>query len=337
MTQRPASTLPAPEERRRLREAGSLTQAQVAERLGVPLETVRAWETGRTVPRGQGRSKYARLLAELATGRPAPPLTAHQAFDDLYEFCAPALVRQAYLLTGRRDLARDAVERAFQITWQRWPEVAVDPDPAGWVRALVHDCALSPWHRFRRRYRQAEPPPADPSARLLLRALLGLPPVHRRTLVLYDGVGLGLPETAAETEASTPATAGRLLRARRAVASVAPELADPEVLRRRLTEPAPPERLQPSGPPSVRARGERLSRRWNGAAIALTGAVVGATALALGNAPDHYEAPVARGTAIRDIPAHAAQGPLSAEQLRLRAKLRAQAHSGPTRVAPVAR
>ncbi|MFD1662729.1 RNA polymerase subunit sigma-24 [Streptomyces caeni] len=338
MTRRPASTLPAPEERRRLREAGSLTRTQVAERLGVPLETVCAWETGRSVPRGEGRREYARLLAELATGTPAPPLTAHQAFDGLYEFCAPALVRQAYLLTGRRDLAHDAVERAFQLAWQRWPEVAVDPDPAGWIRALAHDCALSPWHRFRRRYRHAEPPPANPSDRLLLHALLGLPPVHRRTLVLYDGVGLGLPETAAETEASTLATAGRLLRARRAVAAVAPEFADPEALHRALAEPAAPQRPQPSGPPSsVRVRSERLSRRWNGAAIALTGAVVGATALTLGTAPDHYEAPVPRGTAIRDVPARAAQGPLSAEQLRLRAKLRAQAHSGPTRVAPQAR
>ncbi|MFE9096126.1 helix-turn-helix domain-containing protein [Streptomyces sp. NPDC007264] len=337
MTQRPAAPLPAPEERRRLREAGSLTRAQVAERLGVPSETVCAWETGRTVPRGAGRREYARLLAELATGRPAPPLTAPQAFDDLYAFCAPTLVRQAYLLTGRRDLARDAVERAFQLAWQRWPEVAVDPDPAGWVRALAHDCALSPWHRFRRRYRRPEPPPADPSDRLLLHALLGLPPVHRRTLVLHDGVGLGLPDTAAETEASTPAAAARLLRARRAVAAVAPELADPETLHRRLARPAPPERLGPAGPASVRADGERLSRRWTGAAVALTGTVVAASALTLATAPDHYEAPVPRGTAVRDIPARAAQGPLSAEQLHLRARLRAQAQSGPTRVAPEAR
>ena len=179
MTQSPATPLPPPKERRRLREAGSLTQAQVAERVGVSRETVRSWETGRTTPRGRKREAYAKLLTSLgeettATGAPvalrAPEvevpvevvtvdegvkvddtavlepvlvpapvpvpvpideasratLTPAQAFDALYAFCAPALVRQAYLLTGRRELARESVERAFQTAWQRWPEVAVD-------------------------------------------------------------------------------------------------------------------------------------------------------------------------------------------------------------------
>ena len=77
------------------------------------------------------------MTAEL---EPSPAsLTPAQAFDALYAFCAPALVRQAYLLTGRRELARESVERAFQLAWQRWPEVAVDPDPAGWMRAMTYE------------------------------------------------------------------------------------------------------------------------------------------------------------------------------------------------------
>ncbi len=76
-----------------------------------------------------------------------------------------------------------------------------------------------------------EPPPAALDDRRLLSVLLSLPPAYRRTLLLYDGVGLGLPETAAETEASTPAAAGRLLHAREVVAARVPELADPEELR----------------------------------------------------------------------------------------------------------
>ncbi|MGC3004463.1 helix-turn-helix domain-containing protein, partial [Streptomyces sp. G35A] len=226
MTRRPATPLPPPAERRRLREAALLTPVQLAARLGVEPGTVRAWESGRTTPRGRRREAYAKLLTTLAepAGRSAPPeagspaarhrrpgtpvvtvgpekrgprgrrapvapessaftqapppppppppssprppaspaavppeeegeegcpaLTPAQAFDGLYAFCAPALVRQAYLLTGRRDLARESVERAFQLAWERWPEVARDPDPAGWVRAAVHEWALAPWHRF---------------------------------------------------------------------------------------------------------------------------------------------------------------------------------------------
>ncbi|MBD0839215.1 MULTISPECIES: helix-turn-helix domain-containing protein [unclassified Streptomyces] len=365
MTQSPATPLPPPKERRRLREAQSLTQAQLAARIGVTRETVRAWETGRTTPRGRKREAYARLLDELTTRQqdapaaetpvrteapPAPetrsqpepaataaPLTPTQAFDALYAFCAPALVRQAYLLTGRRELARESVERAFQLAWQRWPEVAVDRDPAGWVRAAAYEYALSPWHRFRPRFRHPEPPPADASARALMDVLLTLPTPYRRTLVLYDGVGLDLPDTAAETEASTPAAARRLLHAREAVAARLPELADPDELHRRLAAAAATERLRAAKPPTVRTGSERRARFWTRAAIAFTVALIGTTALTLRTAPTRYEPPVAPGATVQGVPPRVAPGPLSEAEQELRAKLREETASGPERLVPSAR
>ncbi|MGV9340911.1 helix-turn-helix domain-containing protein [Streptomyces sp. NPDC003688] len=353
MTQTYAGPLPPPDERRRLRESRALTQAQVARRLGVSRATVRAWERGRSTPSGPRHEAYARLLADLAdlagptagqasaaAGPPAPrapeppPLTPDQAFDALYAFCAPALVRQAYLLTGRRELAREAVERAFQLAWQRWPEVARDRDPGGWVRATAYEYAVSPWHRFRPRYRTPEPPPADPADRALLDALLSLPPSYRRTLVLYDGVGLDLPELAAETEASTPAAAGRLIRAREAVAAYVPELADPAALHRRLTELASTERLRADAPTTVRTVGERRNVFWTRAAIAFTVAIIGATGLTLRSAPTHYEAPIAPAQAVRGVPVAPAMGPLSKTEQNLRAKLRREQANGPQRLAP---
>ncbi|MDX2598311.1 RNA polymerase subunit sigma-70 [Streptomyces sp. WI03-4A] len=268
-------------------------------------------------------------------GAPAA-LTADQAFDALYAFCAPALVRQTYLLCGRRELARESVERAFQFAWQRWPEVARDRDPAGWVRAIAYECALSPWHRFRPRYRSPEPPPADPADRALLTALLRLPPSYRRTLVLYDGVGLDLPETAAETEASTPAAAGRLTRAREVVAEQIPALADPGALHRRLAELASSERLLATGPTTVRTCGERRNVFWTRAAIAFTVTIIGATALTLRSAPTHYEPPIAPAQAVQGVPPPPALGPLSPEQLALRAKLQRAEDNGPDRLAPAA-
>ncbi|WP_373431743.1 RNA polymerase sigma factor [Streptomyces achromogenes] len=267
-------------------------------------------------------------------GSSATPLTPAQAFDALYAFCAPALVRQAYLLSGRRELARESVEQAFQLAWQRWPEVAVDPDPAGWVRAAAYEYALSPWHRFRPRYRHAEPPPAEAPDRALLDVLLTLPAPYRRTLLLYDGVGLDLPETAAETEASTPAAAYRLLHAREALAARLPELASPLVLHRRLAEVASAERLRAPEPPTVRLGGERRARFWTGAAIAFTIAIIGATALTARTAPTRYEPPVPPGETVQGIPPRAAQGTLSDAQLKLRAKLRSETQSGPDRLLP---
>ena len=372
MTQTPATPLPPPKERRRLREAGSLTQAQVATRVGVSRETVRSWETGRTTPRGRKREAYATLLTSLSEEEtvpepqpepqaevvdapepvpepvlvpvpieepppPRPPLTPAQAFDALYAFCAPALVRQAYLLTGRRELARESVERAFQVAWQRWPEVAVDRDPGGWVRAVAYEHALSPWHRFRPRYRHPEPPPPDASDRALLAVLLQLPPSYRRTLLLYDGVGLGLAETAAETEASTPAAANRLLHAREAVAARLPELSDPGELHRRMTELASTERLRAAKPPTVRFVGERRTMFWTRAAIAFTVAIIGATTLTVRTAPTHYEPPVPLGERVEGVPARVVQGSLSEEEVALRDRLRTGMTSGPERLAPISR
>ncbi|MGW0496413.1 helix-turn-helix domain-containing protein [Streptomyces sp. NPDC003007] len=418
MTQSPAIPLPPPKERRRLREAASLTRAQLASRVGVTSETLGKWETGRSTPRGRKGEKYAKLLDSLegeaevtspqegpveagepvtgpgaassrraarARHKPAPPdrnrpaakdrsrgpvtvpdrsdtpvphghrvilasrprtasprrpddavaaLTPDQAFDALYSFCAPALVRQTYLLTGRRELARESVERAFQIAWQRWPEVARDRDPAGWVRAMAYECALSPWHRFRPRHRYPEPPPPGASDRALMDTLLQLPPSYRRTLVLYDGVGLGLPETAAETEASTRAAVNRLAHAREVIAERLPELADPETLHWRLVELASTERLRASTPLTVRRGGERRARFWTRAAIAFTVALIGTTALTVRTAPTHYEPPVPAGEEIQGVPPPVAPGPLSESEQELRAKLREEQQKGPDRLLP---
>ncbi|MFE0172733.1 sigma factor-like helix-turn-helix DNA-binding protein [Streptomyces sp. NPDC059002] len=488
MTQSPATPLPSPKERRRLREAKSLSQADIAAKVGVTRETVRSWETGRTSPRGRKRELYAKLLNAIAEERsvrrtaddpeqtppkpkatrpaprrngsaateppptrpntakpgprptvtstststststvistpkpqPLPPdpvkiaallptdrgnrpsrtrpepaakraakpqatpraprkhphphrtpvpagtapatknghthsppsaalpepkhsersehpdLTPAQAFDALCAHCAPGLVRQTYLLTGRRTLAQESVERAFQLAWQRWPEVAVDRDPAGWVRAAAYEYAMSPWHRLRPSQRHPDAPPAEPADRAFLDVLMSLPPAQRRTLLLYDGVGLDLPETAAETEASTPAAANRLLHAREAVAEQLPDLATPEALHRRLDELGRAEKLRSPQAERVRTGSEHRARFWTRAAIAFTALIVGATALTLKTAPTHYEPPQSPGKAISGIPPRMGPSPLSYEETELRTKLRTELSSGPERLLPQA-
>lgn len=64
--------LPAPAERKRLREAAGLSQDQVAKALDVRRETVTGWEAGRTEPRPPKRAAYIRLLDGLADRFPVP-------------------------------------------------------------------------------------------------------------------------------------------------------------------------------------------------------------------------------------------------------------------------
>ncbi|MEH0415997.1 telomere-associated protein Tap [Streptomyces sp. B21-083] len=64
--------LPDPAERKRLREAAGLSQAQIATALDARREAVGNWETGKTEPRPPKRAAYARLLEGLAARFPAP-------------------------------------------------------------------------------------------------------------------------------------------------------------------------------------------------------------------------------------------------------------------------
>ncbi|MFD4372765.1 helix-turn-helix domain-containing protein [Streptomyces sp. NPDC058486] len=487
----PPSTaaLPTPKERRRLREALSLSEEQVAESMGVTKATVKAWETGRSTPRGRKREAYAKLLAgpaaEPAAGpeagsaagpragavaspkagpaagpqagsaagpqagsaagaavgtaaspkagpaagtkagaaaspqagaaagpkagktaiakagavagpkagptpapaanvrpkaspkrAPKPPrvlpatanasapgrrlkpgpepkpaaekeptpapaparLTPEEAFDALYGHAAPGLVHQTYLLTGRRRLSRESVEHAFHHAWEHWPEVATDADPVGWVRAAAYEYALSPWHRLRRAHKHPDAPPTEAGRRALLGALLDLPAPYRRTVLLYDGLGLDLPETAAETEASTPAAANRLMYAHAAIGERLPELADPEALQRRLTElvaEAPTATLP--GARAVRSGSERRIRRMTRAVLGVTAVLIGVTALTAVTAPTRYIPDVAPGQTVNGVPVRGGPQKLGEEDVELRDRLRSEPNPGPERLIPAAR
>ncbi|MFJ1745584.1 sigma factor-like helix-turn-helix DNA-binding protein [Streptomyces sp. NPDC088116] len=295
-------------------------------------------EAGNEAGVGTGSETGAWTGTEAGAGTEAGPLTPDQAFDALYAYAAPSLVRQAYLLTGRRSLSQESVERAFYLAWQRWPEVAVDRDPAGWVRAAAYEYAMSPWHRIRRTGKPSGPPPGEhegPGARELRQALLDLPASYRRALLLYDGLGLDLPETAAETEASTPAVANRLMNAREALAKRLPELTDAELLHERLgalTRAVTPPSILPAR--TVRNGCERRSKFWTRTAIAFTALIVGATGFTLATAPTRYEPPQAPGERIGGVPVNSGPERLSPEDLRLRDMLRSEQMNGPPRLVP---
>ncbi|MFI8002029.1 sigma factor-like helix-turn-helix DNA-binding protein [Streptomyces sp. NPDC086010] len=436
-----AAPLPSPKERRRLREARSLSEEQVAAAMGVTPATVRAWETGRSTPRGRRRTAYARLIGSDAprttphpsaveatgsstmsptepgtgaiAGAPADPATdvvpdatapessssgrvprengrgtdvagppvavrdlpassvraapaprhpgpaapdpdgdppatvrpvrtPEAAFDSLYDLTAPGLTRQMYLLTGRRLLSREAVEHAFRIAWQRWPEVARDRDPAGWARAAAYEYAMSPWHRMRRIHRRPDALPDEPGRKALLGALLALPPSYRRTLLLHDGVGLGLPETAAETEASTPAAANRLLNARAALTVSFPELAAPTdpggrtaLFQERLGALALAEDVpRPPGAPSVRRGSERVAELWTRAAICFGVVLIGATGFTLHTAPTQYEQPLSPPQRVGGVPPRGGPERLTPQDLKLQKALREKLVHGPERLVP---
>ncbi|MFD3668995.1 RNA polymerase sigma factor [Streptomyces sp. NPDC058672] len=193
--------------------------------------------------------------------------TPADAFDALYVRAGGPLVYQVLLLTGSRRLAFEAVDVAFHRAWEHWPEVAADPDPAGWVRAKAHDYALAPWHRFRPAH-QADAATAGDTA---WQAFLGLPGHHRRVLMLCEGLGLDITQAAIEMEATAGATRSRLMHARTALSQHLPAPDDPGTpdnwLKDRTT--AASTATLPRAH-SVRQTSERLTRLQTRLAFALT-------------------------------------------------------------------
>lgn len=250
-----------------------------------------------------------------------PPscITPEAAYDALHAHCAGAVARQVELLTGNPALARRAVRYAFDLAWQQWPAVAVDPDPVGWVRAAAHEHALAPWQRWipgRRPRRRAHPGGCGIGSESHT-ALLRLPPASRRAVLLYDGLGLDLSDIAAETAASTAATAARVLRARAALGE-----GTTERLAALLGEAGPDGTDSPVGPHSPagpdaeapaaaaaraatvaaasRRRSERRTRRQTYGVVALTAGIALSAGLMDLTRPARPPAPSPAAVSVQD-------------------------------------
>ncbi|WP_169794626.1 sigma-70 family RNA polymerase sigma factor [Streptomyces albus] len=223
------------------------------------------------------------------TAVPPHPLPSDPvaAFDELYLWQARALTRQAFLLSGHRRVAERAVRWAFHQAWQHWPKVVAEGDPTRTVRAGVYEYALSPWHQFHPGHRAPDAYPGPPKDRAVLEAFLALPRSYRAALLLHYGLGLTLPETAAEVECSTQAAAGRVRNGRAALEESWPALRETPLVRRgavvtrTLRELAVAQPVRPVPPRMVRQGSLRTTRRWTRASVGLTATVTAATAFTL--------------------------------------------------------
>lgn len=70
---RDASRLPAPWQRRLIREDADIPQRDMARALNVNVMTFNYWERGIRKPRGHNAARYARLLEQLAEATGARP------------------------------------------------------------------------------------------------------------------------------------------------------------------------------------------------------------------------------------------------------------------------
>ncbi|MCU1454207.1 MAG: putative polymerase subfamily sigma factor [Acidimicrobiales bacterium] len=69
------------------------------------------------------------------------------SFEDLYRADYAAVVRLAFTLTGRRDVAEELAQEGFLAAHRHWESVGAYEDPSGWVRRVVTNRCVSSGRR----------------------------------------------------------------------------------------------------------------------------------------------------------------------------------------------
>lgn len=72
---------------------------------------------------------------------------AEASFEAFYRGEYAAVVRLAFTLTGRRDLAEEIAQEGFLAAHRNWEKVSGFEDPAGWVRRVVSNRCVSSGRR----------------------------------------------------------------------------------------------------------------------------------------------------------------------------------------------
>ena len=152
-------------------------------------------------------------------------------FDEWVAARGPGLLRLAYVLTGNRADAEDAVQDALARALPRWEHIRSVGDPDAYVRRMVVNAHTSWWRRFRRRetpvaepYGNSSDSPSTEERDRVWRACLGLPEAQRVAVVLRYYEQLEYAEIAALTGVAEGSVRARVSRG---LAALRTALADP--------------------------------------------------------------------------------------------------------------
>ncbi|MGD0881656.1 MAG: SigE family RNA polymerase sigma factor [Acidimicrobiales bacterium] len=152
------------------------------------------------------------------------------AFDAFYMRSWGRLYGQAYVLTGDRETSEDLTQEALLRAWKRWSRITAYEDPEGWARRVLHNLCIESWRKVRTaRSRTTHLVEAGPDMPVhhfqLAQAMRTLPGEQARALLLHDGLGMTVPETAAELGVPEGTVRSWLSRSRKIVAA---RLDDPD-------------------------------------------------------------------------------------------------------------
>jgi RNA polymerase sigma-70 factor (ECF subfamily) len=148
-------------------------------------------------------------------------------FDAFYISSRARLLRQLTAMTADPELAKDALQEAYERAWQRWGRVRGLDEPEAWVRTVAWRVTVSHHRRAAvatrflpmLRRESSVAPVATDEVLDVQQALRGLPPEQRRVLVLHHMAGRSVEDIAGEVGVAVGTVKSRLSRGRTALAA----------------------------------------------------------------------------------------------------------------------
>jgi RNA polymerase sigma-70 factor (ECF subfamily) len=152
-----------------------------------------------------------------------------QAYDAFFQSSWARLQGQAYVLTGSLEQAQDLTQEALLRAWTHWDRITGYEDPEGWTRRVLHNLCIQSWRKAQvRRFdapRAVATSTVAPAADVpedhvrLAEAMRHLPGDQARALLLHDGLGMTVAETARELGVPEGTVKSWLSRTRKTVAA----------------------------------------------------------------------------------------------------------------------
>jgi RNA polymerase sigma-70 factor (ECF subfamily) len=149
---------------------------------------------------------------------------AEEAYDAFFTASWARLQGQAYVLTGSPELAQDLTQEAMLRAWTHWNRIAGYDSPERWTRRVLHNLCIQSWRKSQvLRFGSPREIPTTPDMAedhvLLAEAMRQLPGDQARALLLHDGLGMTVAETARELGVPEGTVKSWLSRSRKIVAA----------------------------------------------------------------------------------------------------------------------
>lgn len=149
---------------------------------------------------------------------------AEEAYDAFFQTSWARLQGQAYILTGSQEQAQDLTQEALLRAWTHWDRISGYENPEGWTRRVLHNLCIQSWRKSQIRRlagpREMATTVDVPEDHVLLAgAMRLLPGEQARALLLHDGLGMTVAETARELGVPEGTVKSWLSRTRKIVAA----------------------------------------------------------------------------------------------------------------------